>query len=70
MVCERTEVLALGCAVARSYPVYSRKTSGSAAKAEIQRVNVGFITVGTDSAPLSDEEVQFLNDACEGMMVS
>lgn len=67
VVCERSEVLALGCAVSKAYPIYSRKTSGSAAKAEKRTVSVGFITVGTGGTPLSDEEVQCLNDACEGI---
>ena len=68
MVCERGDVLALACAVSKAFPMYSRKTSGSAVKTEKQTVSVGFITVGTGGAPLSDEEVQCLNDACEGVM--
>lgn len=62
MVCARSEVLASACAVARAFPVYSRKTHDH----KKQTVCVGFLIVGSDASPLTDEEVECLNVVCEG----
>ena len=62
MVCGRKEVLASAGAVARAFPVYSRKTHGY----KKQTVSVGFVTVGSDASPLTDKEVECLNVLCEG----
>lgn len=63
MVCAHSEVLASAGAVARAFPVYSRKTHGQ----KKQTVSVGFLTVGSDAMPLTDEEVECLNVVCEGI---
>jgi len=62
VVCGRGEVLASACAVARAFPVYSRKTHGH----KKQTISVGFVTVGSDASPLTDGEVECLNVICEG----
>lgn len=62
MVCERSEVLASGCAVSRAFPLYSRKTPA----APPQTITVGFIVVGEKASPVTDEDVKCLTALCEG----
>lgn len=64
IVCERSEVYALGCAVARSFPLYNRASSPTSLL--IKTVQVGFIFVGDDQRPLDDQELPALNESCEG----
>ena len=66
MVCERSEIVAYACAISRAFPIYDQKTK---TKCD-QRVEVGFIPVGGDSAPLSQEEVKCLNALCEGVRLA
>ena len=58
-------MLASGCAVARAFPLYSRKTPGPSP----QTVTVGFIVVGDEAAPLNDDDVKCLTAECEGEWV-
>ena len=65
VVCERSEVLASGCAVSRAFPSYSRKTPA----APPQTVSVGFMVVGEAAAPVTEEDVKCLTALCEGELV-
>ena len=65
VVCERSEVLASGCAVSRAFPSYSRKTPA----ASPQTVSVGFVVVGEAAAPITEEDVKCLTALCEGELV-
>lgn len=51
MVCERTEVFASACAIARAFPLFSRRSAASR-RTESKLVTVEFITVGQDNGPL------------------
>ena len=62
VVCERGEVLASGCAVARAFPTYSRKSSSAAP----QTVTVGFLVVGGGASPVTDDDVKCLSAESEG----
>lgn len=67
IVCERSEVYALGCAIARSFPLYNRTSSPTFLL--IKTVQVGFIFVGDDQRPLDDQELPALNESCEGKVL-
>ncbi len=68
VVCERSEVLALACAVSRAFPLYSRKSSGGSPQRQV--VNVGFLLVGGDTTPLTDDDVLCLSRVCEGIRLA
>ena len=67
VVCRQSEVFALGCAVARCFPLYSRVTQQS--KKTASTVLVTFLVIqdteGATSA-VTDEDIRCLNDACKG----
>ena len=62
VVCERGELLASGCAVARAFPTYSSKTASTPP----QTVTVGFIVVGGGASPVTDDDIKCLSAECEG----
>ena len=66
MVCERSEVLALGCAVSRAYPIYNRKSGED----RVQKVTVGFILVGSGARDLSDADTRCLGALCTGIRLA
>lgn len=51
VVCERSDVFASACAIARAFPIFSRR-SASSRRTEKKEVTVEFITVGQDNGPL------------------
>lgn len=51
MVCERSDVFASACAIARAFPLFTRRSASSRRK-EKKHVTVEFITVGQDNGPL------------------
>ncbi|KAK3860955.1 hypothetical protein Pcinc_033018 [Petrolisthes cinctipes] len=61
LVCERVDLLATACGVARAYPTYSRKTASAAP--QDHTITVEVILVGKGDAPLNDEDIKVLNDA-------
>ena len=63
-MCERSEFYALGCAVARAFPRYS-KVSGVTAMF-IRMIKVAFVFVGDKCDPLSDQEIQCLQESAKG----
>lgn len=75
IVCERQDVYASGCAVARSYPLYSKRTV-NANKAPVT-VSVEFIIMPSTNAKvngissqLSESEVSALQDAAHGIRLA
>ena len=68
VVCRQSEVFALGCAVARCFPLYSRVTQQS--KKTASTVLVTFLVIqdteGATSA-VTDEDIRCLNDACKAI---
>ncbi|XP_063218384.1 probable aminopeptidase NPEPL1 [Bacillus rossius redtenbacheri] len=82
LVCERQDAYASACAVARAYPLFTRKTTASA---EPARVRVEFVLVpgaeppegrevangGAEGAePLGDEEVRLFQDAAAAVRLA
>ncbi|KAL4655753.1 putative aminopeptidase NPEPL1 isoform X1 [Arapaima gigas] len=69
MVCERTEVFASACAIARAFPLFSRR-SGASRRADSKVVTVEFITVGQDNGPLDLATLECLSNAAEGVRLA
>ena len=65
-MCEHSEVLALGCAVSRAYPIYNRKSGGE----WVQKVTVGFILVGNSVRDLGDADIKCLGELCAGIRLA
>jgi len=57
MVCERSDVFASACAIARAFPIFSRRSSSSR-RTEKKHVTVEFVIVGHDSNPLDAAELE------------
>ncbi|XP_071958210.1 probable aminopeptidase NPEPL1 [Antedon mediterranea] len=69
IVCERKSVFASGCAVARAFPLYSRKTGAN--KLRKRTVTVEFILVGEDSdQSLTEDEMNCLEQAAKGIRLT
>lgn len=68
IVCETADVFASGCAVARAFPLYSRKTDDKNSARE-KLVNVEFICVD-GIGKLTQEDFQVLNDAAKGIQLT
>lgn len=68
LVCERSEAFASGCAVARAFPTYSRKTdAGSEERTTASTVRVEFLLVGQAALPLTDVECRMMDTAAESI---
>lgn len=57
MVCEHSDVFASSCAIARAFPIFSRRSSSSR-RAEKKNVFVEFLIVGQDSSSLDVAELE------------
>lgn len=69
MVCERSEMFALGCALVRAFPQYSRQSSVKS-KPDLKLL-ASFIIVDAEGGPssaLTDEEVNCLTYCGEGLL--
>lgn len=65
MVCERSDVFASACAIARAFPIFSRRSASSRRKEK--HVAVEFITVGHDNGPLEVSTLKVgLELLCQG----
>lgn len=78
IVCERNNIFASACAVARAYPLYSRKSCKSPdtgiinnASLEPIKVSVEFVLVdGVDGKTLTDEDIKMLQNAADGIRLT
>jgi probable aminopeptidase NPEPL1 len=70
IVCERSEVYSLGCAIARSFPRFNTSSSSKLQKKKM--IEVSFILVGDndDTSPLNGDELAALNESCEGIRLA
>lgn len=59
MVCERSDVFASSCAIARAFPLFSRRSTSSR-RAEKKHVTVEFVIVGQENSSLDVAEVKVL----------
>ncbi|XP_075997395.1 putative aminopeptidase NPEPL1 [Genypterus blacodes] len=69
MVCERSDVFASACAIARAFPIFSRRSTSSR-RAEKKHVTVEFVIVDRDGNRLEPAEVQCLSNAAEGVRLA
>ena len=78
VVCERRDVFASGCAVARAYPVYSRKTTeasraGNDVEADNRhKISVEFIVPNEDNgfSEIASEDLDALKEAAFGIQTA
>uniref|UniRef100_A0A8C2KTS9 Aminopeptidase like 1 n=1 Tax=Cyprinus carpio TaxID=7962 RepID=A0A8C2KTS9_CYPCA len=63
MVCERSDVFASACAIARAFPLFTRR-SASSRRTEKKHVTVEFVTVGQDNGPLEVSTLEVKNACC------
>lgn len=57
MVCERSDVFASSCAIARAFPIFSRRSTASR-RTDKKHVTVEFLIVGNDSSSLDPAELE------------
>ncbi len=72
-MCDRSDVYASGCALARAFPVYSRKTSANDVKTEngttkANNVTVEFICTAGDA--VTQEELDVLQESARAIQLS
>lgn len=80
IICEKKDVYASGCAVARAFPLYSKKTQSTTTKKGKVNVTVEFIVVssnsgqceqnGSDFVEISSEELQAIEYAAMGIRLA
>lgn len=68
VVCERHNAFASACAIARAFPLYSRKSSR--AKLRSRTVIVEFVLVGQNNTPISDEDAVCMSVVAESIRLS
>ncbi|KAL2091208.1 hypothetical protein ACEWY4_013471 [Coilia grayii] len=67
VVCERSDVFALACAVARAFPLFSRR---SCRRSERKLITVEFVTVGNNAPALDNSTLECLNNAADGVRLA
>ncbi|XP_050397039.1 probable aminopeptidase NPEPL1 [Patella vulgata] len=67
LVCEREDVYASACAIARSLPLYSAKSTSSPSK---RTVTVEVLLVGDDKGVLSEADLACMTSAAESVRLS
>lgn len=67
-MCERHNAFASACAIARAFPLYSRKSSR--AKLRSRTVIVEFVLVGENDTPISDEDAVCMSVVAESIRLS
>ncbi|XP_010879442.1 probable aminopeptidase NPEPL1 [Esox lucius] len=69
IVCERSDVFASACAVARAFPIFSRR-SATSRRTETKQVTVEFMVVGQDNGPLDPNTLMCLVNAADGVRLA
>uniref|UniRef100_A0A8D0C0Z5 Aminopeptidase like 1 n=1 Tax=Salvator merianae TaxID=96440 RepID=A0A8D0C0Z5_SALMN len=69
MVCERSEVFASACAIARAFPLFTHRSSASR-RTEKKTVIVEFFLVGQNNGPVEVETLKCLESAAEGVRLA
>lgn len=68
LVCEKADLFASACGVARAYPTYSRKTA--TATSTDHTITVEVLLIGKGDTPVTDEDIKVLNDAVYGVRLA
>ncbi|KAG9474476.1 probable aminopeptidase NPEPL1 [Eleutherodactylus coqui] len=69
MVCERSEVFASACAIARTFPLFTRRSSASR-HAEKKSIAIEFLLVGQNNGPMEVTTLKCLESATEGVRLA
>ncbi|XP_068118258.1 probable aminopeptidase NPEPL1 [Hyperolius riggenbachi] len=69
MVCERSEVFASACAIARAFPLFTRRSSASR-RADKKSVSVEFLLIGQNNGPVETPTLKCLESATEGVRLA
>ncbi|XP_069809173.1 probable aminopeptidase NPEPL1 [Dendropsophus ebraccatus] len=69
MVCERSEVFASACAIARAFPLFTRRSSASR-RTEKKSIIVEFLLVGQNNGPMEVTTLKCLESATEGVRLA
>ncbi|XP_053560861.1 probable aminopeptidase NPEPL1 [Bombina bombina] len=69
MVCERSEVFASACAIARAFPLFTRRSSASR-RSEKKCITVEFLLIGQNNGPLEVTTLKCLESATEGVRLA
>ncbi|KAJ6665679.1 hypothetical protein lerEdw1_002049 [Lerista edwardsae] len=69
MVCERSEVFASACAIARAFPLFTLRSSASR-RTEKKTLTVEFFLVGQNNGPVEVETLKCLESATEGVRLA
>ncbi|XP_061231604.1 probable aminopeptidase NPEPL1 isoform X2 [Neopsephotus bourkii] len=69
MVCERSEVFASACALARAFPLFTHRSSASR-RTEKKTVTVEFFLVGQNNGPIEVATLKCLASATEGVRLA
>ncbi|XP_048111647.1 LOW QUALITY PROTEIN: probable aminopeptidase NPEPL1 [Alosa alosa] len=69
VVCECSDVFASACAIARAFPIFSRRSSASR-RSEKKLVTVEFITLGNNNGPLDASTLECLTNAADGVRLA
>ncbi|KAF7659636.1 hypothetical protein LDENG_00295000 [Lucifuga dentata] len=69
MVCKHSDVFASACAIARTFPIFSRR-SASSRRAEKKHVTVEFVIVDRDGGRLDPAELECLSNAADGVRLA
>uniref|UniRef100_A0A8C9NPK1 Aminopeptidase like 1 n=1 Tax=Serinus canaria TaxID=9135 RepID=A0A8C9NPK1_SERCA len=69
MVCERSEVFASACALARAFPLFTHRSSASR-RTEKKTVTVEFFLVGQNNGPMEVATLKCLASATEGVRLA
>ncbi|XP_026989230.1 probable aminopeptidase NPEPL1 [Tachysurus fulvidraco] len=68
MMCEHTDVFASACAIARAFPLFSRRSASCTM--EKKRVTVEFVIVGQETIHLDLSTVASLNNVADGVRLA
>lgn len=69
MVCERSEVFASACAIARAFPLFTRRSSASR-RVDKKSVAVEFLIIGQNNGPMEVTTLKCLESATEGVRLA
>ncbi|XP_043978155.1 probable aminopeptidase NPEPL1 [Gambusia affinis] len=69
VVCERSDVFASACAVARAFPLFTRR-SASSRRTEKKHVTVEFVVVDSDGGLLDEAALKCLSSAADGVRLA
>ncbi|XP_026801410.1 probable aminopeptidase NPEPL1 [Pangasianodon hypophthalmus] len=68
MLCEQSDVFASACAIARAFPLFTRRSTSCTM--EKKRVTVEFVIVGQENSHLDPSTIKSLNNVADGVRLA